>query len=90
MWIAFQNNYSHGVWACSWNYYPNCPDGGDWGKDRLVEAEPRTNLQPYSGRATQYSLFYAEADEVPWPFWSGPYGTELPYEAFRLVLEYRK
>ena len=55
MWIAFQNNYSHGVYPVGY-YYPNCPDGGDWGKEGWRRLNPGQS-EPYSGRQMNIHCF---------------------------------
>ena len=80
MWIAFQNDYSSGVWVAVGYYWPNCPDGGNWGKEGWWRIEPGQSATVL-WTTNDYSLFYAEADDGA--VWSGSsYSTELPYEAF--------
>src|SRR5271157_855234 len=61
MWLAFQNDYSSGVWVAVGYYHPNCPDGGDWAKKGWWRLNPgRSAIVLWT--TNTYSTFYAEAD----------------------------
>jgi Protein of unknown function (DUF1036) len=80
MWLAFQNNYSHGVWVAIGYYQPNCSDGSNWAKEGWWRLEPGQSATVL-WTTNEYSLFYAEADDGA--VWSSPsYGTNLPLQAF--------
>jgi len=79
MWIAFKNDHPSGVWIAVGYYHPNCPDGGDWAKKGWWRLEPGQSATVL-WTTNAYSTFYAEADDGA--HWSGPYVTDLPFQAF--------
>ena len=79
MWLRFQNNHGRRLWASIGYYSPGCSDGGDWAKKgwwRLDPGQAATVLWT----TNDYSTFYAEDDVGA--TWSGPYTTQLPFNAF--------
>jgi len=77
MWLAYSNQYSHGLYLAVGYYTTDCDD--DWGSRGWYRLEPGQSGIVLC-TTNDYSTFYAEADDGY--HWSGPYGVNVPYHAF--------
>jgi Protein of unknown function (DUF1036) len=79
MWLQFHNAHGHRLWLSVGYYSPGCEDGSNWAKRGWYELDPNQSAIVLWTTNT-YSTFYAEGEDGA--HWSGPYVTELPFNAF--------
>jgi len=81
MGLYFKNKTNELLWVVYGYYAPGC-EGVDWAKKGWWSLAPSQTKKVHSGYVgNSYWLFFAEADDFS-PVWSGPYFTQIPWNAF--------